>query len=160
MIKFIKELYEKYREIVNYLIAGVLTTVVSLGIYYGLTFTILDPENPFQLQVANVLSWIGAVVFAYFINRSFVFRSENKNKLTEFIAFVAGRVGTLLMDMGTMFLMVTVMHIDDRIAKLVAQVIVTVGNYVISKLLVFNSKDKSESNEENDSAENKVVENN
>ena len=160
MIRLIKDLYEKYREIVNYLIAGVLTTIVSLGIYYGMTFTILDPNNPFQLQVANVISWIGAVVFAYFINRSFVFRSENKNKLKEFIAFVAGRVGTLLMDMGTMFLMVTVLHIDDRIAKLVVQVIVTVGNYVISKLLVFNSKDKSESNEENDSAENRVVENN
>ena len=68
MIKFIKDMYFKYKEIVNYLIVGVLTTIVGLGVYYGLVFTVLNPDNPFQLQVANVISWIAAVTFAYFTN--------------------------------------------------------------------------------------------
>ncbi|MBR1507744.1 MAG: GtrA family protein [Eubacterium sp.] len=140
MIKSIKALYEKYREIVNYVIAGGLTTLVSLGIYWGLTLTVFDPGNPLLLQAANVASWIGAVIFAYFINRSFVFRSENRNMVKEFTSFVLGRVGTLLMDMGSMFVMVTWLKWNDRLAKIIVQFIVLIGNYVISKFLVFRKK--------------------
>ena len=67
----IKELYLKYKEIINYLIVGVLTTVVSLTVYYGLVLTILNPKNPIQLQAANIASWICAVAFAYWANRKF-----------------------------------------------------------------------------------------
>ena len=77
MWKTCVELYKKYRELVNYLIVGVLTTVVSLGIYYGCVWTFLDPGDAFQLQAANILSWIGAVAFAYVTNRRYVFESEN-----------------------------------------------------------------------------------
>ena len=55
-MKKLKELYKKYEEIVNYLIVGVLTTIVSLAIYYGLVFTILNPNNAIQLQIANIVS--------------------------------------------------------------------------------------------------------
>ena len=71
------ELYKKFSEIINYLIVGGLTTLVSLGVYYGLVLTILDPKHPVQLQIANVTSWIAAVTFAYFTNRVFVFKSKN-----------------------------------------------------------------------------------
>ena len=74
----IKELYLKYKEIINYLIVGVATTIVSLAIYYGLTLTVLDANNPIQLQVANVISWIGAVAFAYFTNKIFVFKRRTE----------------------------------------------------------------------------------
>ena len=50
------EMYKKYKEIVNYLIVGVLTTVVSLGVYYACVLTFLNPENAIQLQVANIIS--------------------------------------------------------------------------------------------------------
>ena len=69
----IKTLYQKYKELINYLIVGGLTTVVSLGVYYGCELTFLNPEVPVQLQAANVLSWIAAVTFAYFTNRKYVF---------------------------------------------------------------------------------------
>ena len=132
-----QELMKKYGEIIRYLIIGGLTTLVSLGTYYILVWTILDPEDPFQLQVANVVSWIAAVTFAYFTNRSFVFRSKNTNRLKEAGAFYLSRVGTLLLDMGLMFLGVTVFGWNDKVMKLVVQVVVTVGNYVLSKLFVF-----------------------
>ena len=133
-----KELYIKYREIISYLIVGGLTTVVSLVTYYACVLTALDPNHPVQLQCANILSWIAAVAFAYVTNRRFVFRSINKHMLREAGAFVASRVGTLVMDMALMFIMVTLGGLNDKIAKLAVQVVVTVANYVLSKFFVFH----------------------
>lgn len=133
----IKTYCDKYKEIVNYLIVGVLATIVSLATYYACVLTVLDPQNPVQLQAANVISWIVAVTFAYFTNRKYVFESNDPNMLKEGSRFFASRIGTLLMDMGTMFLLVTLMDMNDKIAKLIVQVIVTIGNYLFSKLLVF-----------------------
>lgn len=137
MIKTIKELFNKYREIIMYLIFGVLTTVVSLAVYYILVYTILNPNNPFELQVANIISWIAGVTFAYFTNRSMVFQSKNKNKLKEAGSFVLARVVTLIMDMLIMFAGVTLLRGNDKLLKLISQVIVIVSNYVFSKLFVF-----------------------
>ena len=115
---------------------------LSLGVYYACVLTFLDPENAIQLQVANIISWVAAVTFAYFTNRKFVFESKNPDMLKEASAFVGARVATLLMDMLCMFIMVTCMGLSDKIAKLVVQVIVTVANYVVSKIFVFRKKDK------------------
>lgn len=136
----IRELYLKYREIISYLIVGGLTTVVSLGVYYGCVFTFCDPDVAWELQAANLLSWIAAVTFAYFTNRRYVFRSKNKNRWKEAAAFYASRVTTLLMDMACMFLMVTLMGMNDKIAKLIVQVVVMAANYLFSKFLVFSGK--------------------
>ena len=129
--------YHKYKEIINYLIVGVLTTVVSLVSYYIIVSTVLNPNNAIELQIANIFSWICAVAFAYVTNRIFVFESKNPNKLKELTSFVGARLLTLGMDMFIMFLMVTLLHINDKIAKLVVQVVVTIANYVFSKLIVF-----------------------
>lgn len=129
--------YKKYEEIINYLIAGVLTTLVSLGVYYFCVITFLDPKNATELQIANILSWICAVTFAYVINRKFVFKSNTDKKLKEATSFYTSRITTLVMDMLTMFILVTLLHINDKIAKLIVQVIVTITNYVLSKLFVF-----------------------
>ena len=136
-MKLIIDLYKKYKEIVNYLIVGGLTTVVSLGTYYGCVLTFLNPEKPVELQIANIISWIAAVTFAYFTNRKFVFESNNKNVVKEAGSFVLSRVSTLLMDMGIMFVTVSLFKMNDKIAKLIVQVVVTVANYVFSKLFVF-----------------------
>lgn len=132
-----KELYWKYKELINYLIVGVLTTVVSLGTYYACVFTFLDPQSAVQLQVANILSWIAAVTFAYFTNRKYVFESTNNNMMQEALKFYASRLSTLGMDMVIMFVGVTLLSFDDKIMKLIVQVVVTIANYVISKFLVF-----------------------
>lgn len=139
-MKKIIKLYKKYEEIINYLIVGVLTTVVSLAAYYLCVLTFLNPKNGMELQIANLISWICAVTFAYITNRIFVFKSKNKNIIKEILSFTSSRVITLLMDMFIMFLMVTIMHFNDKIAKLVVQVVVTIGNYILSKLFVFSKK--------------------
>lgn len=141
----IKELYKKYKEIVNYLIFGVLTTVVSLVVYYGTVYTFLNPENAFQLQIANILSWIAGVAFAYFTNRKYVFESKETDRVKEASKFVLARVTTLIMDMIIMWLGVTVLHFNDKIIKLISQVVIIVSNYIFSKLFVFKGKNKNES---------------
>ena len=119
-----------------------LTTIVSLGVYYGLVFTIMNPDNPIQLQITNIISWITAVTFAYFTNKKFVFesRSTGKKQLSEMIKFYIARLSTLAMDMCIMFLGVTVLKYNDKIIKLIVQIIVTIANYIFSKLLVFRNR--------------------
>lgn len=139
-------LYNKYKEIINYLIFGILTTLVSLIVYYGLVFTILNPNVLLELQIANILSWIAGVLFAYFTNRKYVFNSKNENKMKEFFSFSGSRVITLLLDMGIMFLFVSVLGGNDKIFKLVSQVLVVIGNYILSKLIVFKGDKHGKSN--------------
>lgn len=133
-------IYYKNPEIWNYLIVGLLTTVVSLVTYFIATRTILDPTVELELQVANIISWVFAVAFAYVTNRIFVFKSKNKNIFSELSKFVGSRVASLLMDMAIMFVIVSLMGLSDVIGKVVSQVVVTIANYILSKLLVFTKK--------------------
>ena len=137
-------IYYKNPEIWNYLIVGVLTTVVSLAIKWGLLFTILDAKNGFQVQVAVIVSWIGAVIFAYITNRIFVFKSKSKNYLKEISSFILGRVATLLMEMFIMWFFVTLLKLNSDtwvlVFTLVCQVLVTIFNYILSKLFVFKKE--------------------
>ncbi len=142
MIKKILELYKKNKEIINYLIFGVLTTIVALGTYVICASTFLDVSNPFELQIANIISWILALVFAYLTNRKYVFESNNPNKIKEFIKFTSSRLTTLILDMLIMFLGVTLLKYNDKIVKIISQIFVILGNYIFSKLFVFKKTDK------------------
>ena len=138
----IKELFKKLftKEIIMYLIFGVLTTIVSLAVYYACVWTFLNPNNAVQLQIANIISWVAGVAFAYVTNRKFVFESKESNKIKEATKFVSSRVVTLLLDMAIMGLGVTVLHFNDKIMKIISQVVVIVANYVFSKIFVFKKK--------------------
>lgn len=125
------------KEFINYLIVGGLTTLISLIIYYSLVLTILNPKISIQLQTANVISWIVSVSFAYLTNRKFVFHSKNENIVLESIGFFVSRLSTLLIDMLLMFIIVTHCGFNDKIAKIVVQIIVIVSNYILSKFFVF-----------------------
>lgn len=135
--------YHKNEELWNYLIVGGLTTIVNLGIYFICTNTFCDPKVPLELQIANVSAWCGAVLFAYVCNRIFVFKSKSKGneKLKEFFTFIGMRLLSLGMDMIGMAIMVSLLHWNDVIGKIITQVIVTISNYVFSKLFVFKKKD-------------------
>ena len=136
----VKELYIKYKEIINYLIFGGLTTIVNFVAYYV-------SAKVFQIDevVSSGISWFLSVLFAYITNKLFVFESEKvglKNILKEMCSFFLARVlSGALCDVGTFAVMVNVLHINDIFAKIVTQIMVIVINYVSSKLFVF--KDRS-----------------
>ncbi len=135
-------LYKKYKEVINYLIMGVLTTLVSI-ITYFIFSSILDIKNTFLFMTANVLSWVCAVIFAYITNKKFVFESKTSGKkdtFKEFVLFVSSRVTTLLIELAFMFFAVKIILINDKISKIAAQIIVIILNYVFSKIFVFKKK--------------------
>lgn len=148
MVKKIKELMIKYRELIVYLIVGVLTTIVSWAAY-GISKFFLDVENSaFQMQVAVIIRWIAGVLFAYVTNRKYVFMSKNPNILKEFASFTASRVITLFTDMLIMWILPPVLYgwkvpYADWVATFIAAVVVTILNYVFSKLMVFRKKKTS-----------------
>ena len=137
-------IYHKNEEFWNYLIVGGLTTLVSLVVKWGLLFTILDATNALQLQTAIIISWICAVTFAYVTNRIYVFKSKSKKILKEIISFFGARVLTLLLEMGIMWLFVTLFRLDTDlwvlIWTIVTQVLVMFLNYIFSKIFVFKKQ--------------------
>lgn len=131
------EAYKKNKEVINYIMVGILTTLVSLAVYYALVLTILNPEDALLLQVANVISWIASVTFAYFANRKFVFESKNEHIVLEAMKFYLSRLGTLLFDMTIMYIGVSLLFYNDKFVKIIVQIIVIIVNYIFSKLFVF-----------------------
>ena len=132
-------LYKKNEEILNYLIFGVLTTIISIASYAIFT-------NLFNISilVSNVLSWILSVLFAFITNKLFVFKSKNKSFRDSFIEcfkFYASRLFSLAVESLILYIGASILHINDMIVKIFAQVIVIILNYILSKILVFK-KDK------------------
>lgn len=136
----IKALCKKYEEILIYLIVGVMTTIVSWGAAY-LGKLVLNTDISWQNTVNNTFSWLVGVLFAYPLNRRWVFKSTNPKLIKEFFGFAASRVSTLIMDNVIMLVTVNVLKMNYWIAKIfISSVIVTIANYVFSKLLIFKKK--------------------
>ena len=129
------ELYKKYKEIINYLIVGVLTTLVSIIIYF--IFTKIFHVN---YMISNAISWVGAVLFAYITNKKYVFVSKSETKkqiIIEMYQFFKYRILSFVIELLLMYAFVELIKIDDMIAKVIVQAIVIILNYVFSKLFVF-----------------------
>jgi len=131
----IKMLCSQYREILVYLVFGVLTTVVNYLVY-------LPCYNLMGLSasVSNVIAWVFAVAFAYLTNKPFVFRSHDWSLGTvvpELIKFVGTRVGSGALETVILLFCVDVAGWNGNVWKLVTSVLVVVVNYIGSKLLVF-----------------------
>lgn len=135
---------KRYSEIFKYLVIGGFTTIFNLFIKYLLLFTVLDADNPLELQLAVVISWIASVVFAYVFNRGFVFCSKNEKILKEIINFYSARVITLLLEMFIIWFFITFLSLNSNmwvfIFTILSQILVIVLNYIFSKLFVFKIK--------------------
>ena len=157
MIQKIKnwlESHQKEYELLRYLFAGGVTTLLSMLISYGVCFVLADRAElsgnlilwiidsinratPSQVSIANTVSWIIAVLFAFWINRGMVFRAEGGHLWRELWQFAAGRlVSFFLFEQGLALLLVKVgvPNVPNRIAILL---FVVVFNYVISKFWIF-----------------------
>ena len=128
---------KNYKEILLYLLFGVLTTIVNLITYYLLTLTILNPNNPLHLTIANIIAWFTCVLFAYITNRKYVFKSTNNSKLKEIINFYKYRLFTLILEIIFMYILVNKLELNDKIIKPIVQIIIIILNYVFSKIFVF-----------------------
>ena len=143
--KWVFKMYKKYEEIILYLIAGFLTTVVSI-VSYALFVFLFNPflEKMLAITVSNVVSWVIAVTFAFFVNKIFVFKSKAKGKelVNEAVEFVKYRVVSLIIDIGCMWLFVSLFKMNDILAKIIDQVIIVIVNYIFSKFIIFTDSKK------------------
>lgn len=142
MINKLKKMYKKYKEIINYLIIGGLTTVVSLISFYLVRILIFTKDTQLDIQISNIISWIFAVLFAFITNKKYVFESKTTGtkKIKEMIKFYLSRVTTLIIDMVTMWILTAPLNINDKVSKIIVQFIIVVLNYVFSKLFVFKKE--------------------
>ncbi len=143
------DLFNKYKEIIMYLIMGVATTVVSWISFAILTKIILIDSEVIRVTIANVLSWIISVLFAYVTNKIWVFNSrswEFKFVIKELIKFVSARLLTGFLEWFGVPFLVTIgldykpLGIDGGLSKIVISVLVIILNYVFSKLIIFKNK--------------------
>lgn len=138
-MKKIWALYKKYEELVNYLVVGVMTTVISWTAY-AICKLIMNVDNAIIMQIAVFLRWFAGLVFSYFMSRKFVFKSKNPKILKEAIDFTTSRIVTLFLDMFVMWLLPTIFKVDDWISTFISAVLVVIMNYIFSKFIVFNKK--------------------
>ncbi len=145
MMGKIKELWEKHRSVLLYVIFGGLTTLVDWCIRFALYWGFAGPmeQYPLLLHAFDVVAWIAAVLFAFVTNRIWVFDSKKRGFLPvlgELVSFAGGRVLTLLLQEALMFIFCTWLGLNEYIITVVAAVLVVILNYFISKFLVFRKK--------------------
>jgi len=132
----LKLLFDKFlnRETISYLIFGVITTGINIGIYRLCTTVHI------VYWLSTIIAWVIALIFAFVTNKIFVFESTNMQPVHVFkeaISFVAARLVSGLCDLGFMIFAVEIIHMDDFIAKIITNVFVVVINYLFSKLVIF-----------------------
>ncbi len=137
MIEKLKALYVKHEEIIVYLIVGVLNTIVSWAAWFLCAYTVLDPLIIWQNTALSVIQWVVGVVFGYFMNRRYVFKSHNPHLVKEFLQFSSGRLLTLALDAIAMVLLINFLGVNKAVSRILVAVLVMIGNYVISKFFVF-----------------------
>lgn len=139
LISTIKQYYIKYREVISYLFWGVMTTLVNYVTYF-VCRKILGAEN---YLLCNAIAWTVAVVFAFVVNKLFVFQSkswEGKLVFREAWQFLSARIFSGVLDMALMWFFVDKIGINDTIVKIISNIVVVVLNYILSKLVIFRKK--------------------
>lgn len=148
----IRNLLIKYKELIMYVIFGVLTTLVNFGAFWVLSELLGES----LYLVNNAIAWVVGVIFAYVTNKLFVFESKSW-KLSiagkEFTEFVGARLLSFAVEEGGLLLFVSVLGLGEgsltvfgieisgqMLIKLILAVIVVILNYFFSKFIIFKKK--------------------
>lgn len=130
-----RKLIEKYKDLIPYVVFGMLSTILNIVSYWILAHLFHMP-----VMTSTITAWIITVLFVYVTNRKLVFHSEAVGVAAiwkEIISFFACRIGTELIDLAFMFIFVDKLGFNDMIIKVIANVVVIIVNYVASKFVIF-----------------------
>lgn len=134
-LRILEPFYIRNKEVLLYLLFGGLTTLVSL-----ITFWLFHIVLGINELIANIISWIFAVSFAFFTNRIWVFNAPTETFeafLKQLVSFFGGRLATLGAEELILYVFITRLGLNAMLIKLVAQIVIIVLNYVVSKIFVF-----------------------
>lgn len=138
MKQLIKKLYAS--SVVRYVFFGGCTTLVNLISFYVLR------KLRVGLNIANVISIILAILFAYVVNSRFVFQDKCEtlaDHIRPFCKFISARLMTMVIEVGGVWLLVVKLGMNDMVGKFATQFIVLILNYVFSKFFVFTTGKKN-----------------
>lgn len=144
MFKYIKKfwdwgwsIYHKNEELWNYLIVGGIGVIISIASYWGCR------QFGINVVVSNVISWIITVLAMYILNKIFVFKTKcesSKALAKEFAYFIIARLLTLFIETAILYIGTDIIHFNDIIVKVFAQIVIIILNYIFSKLIIFRKK--------------------
>lgn len=127
--------FKKYKQTILYLIFGVLSTIVNI-----VTYVVCTRNLNIEFLISNWIAWIAAVLFAYITNKFFVFESKKTNikfLIKEFSSFVSCRILSGITEMILMYIMISLMSLNDFIVKIITNIVVVILNFIFSKLIIF-----------------------
>ena len=127
--------FKNYKQTILYLIFGVLSTIVNI-----VTYVVCTRNLNIEFLISNWIAWIAAVLFAYITNKFFVFESKKTNikfLIKEFSSFVSCRILSGITEMILMYIMISLMSLNDFIVKIITNIVVVILNFIFSKLIIF-----------------------
>lgn len=137
----IKNIIIKFKEQILYLVFGGLTTLVNIGVY-----ALCTRSFGIEVMAATVVAWAVSVAFAFFTNKFYVFESKEKTAkiwLKESVSFVAARVFSMFLELLIMYIFVEKLRLNDMLFKVIANIVVIIVNYILSKFWIFKSKNNN-----------------
>ncbi len=136
------------RETISYIIFGVLTTVVNYVVNYLCYY-----QAGLSTFISNIIAWVISVIFAFFVNKIFVFESRSWKPTAlfrEFYTFIAARLLSLAFEEVFMVVTVDYVHVENWIAKILSNVFVVIMNYFASKFIIFKKGNENNAKDSND----------
>lgn len=119
------------KELFLYVVFGTLTTIVNIVVYFALEYVGAN------YIISNIIAWFLSVLFAYVTNRIWVFESKSPNIMKEMVLFFSGRIFSGVLDTALLYLFVDILTLGNTFSKIAVEIIITILNYLLSKLIVF-----------------------
>ena len=119
------------KELFWYVVFGTLTTIVNIVAYFALEYIGVN------YIISNIIAWFLSVLFAYVTNRIWVFESKSPDILKEMVLFFSGRIFSGVLDTALLYLFVDILTLGNTFSKIAVEIIITILNYLLSKLIVF-----------------------
>jgi putative flippase GtrA len=135
LLRIFAPFYNRHREVLLYLFFGALTTLISWGVFYLCHYPLAMDE-----LIANILSWVAAVLFAFLTNRAWVFSDKQGRFFPAMGRFFASRLTTLGIEELIIFVFVTQLSFEAMAVKMIGNIVVLILNYILSKCFVFIKK--------------------
>ena len=138
-LRILKPWYSKHKGVLLYLFFGGLAVFLNLAL-----FVLFTKRFGWGALFANVVDWVICVLFQFITNKTWVFDATTdsaKGFWAQLAGFFSGRLLTLGVEELMLFVFIDRLHWNSLLVKLIAQIVVIVSNYVISKFFVFKKKD-------------------
>lgn len=133
-----QKIYEQFKEFIDYFLFGIGTVAINFGIFFTLNEVI-----GLNYMLANLIAIACAILFSFFVNKKYVFRSKPSSTQAaakEFVLFVGLRAGAGVIDMGGLYFLVRMLRLGANLSKIIIECFIATCNFLFSKFVIFRNK--------------------